>query len=189
MSNKREFVYNFNGFSGTPSRCHIRILDDEEKPLVVVCSQMAVSPGTSVTNHAEFIASDVRQYLERGNITLVDAIQNYLKKSRLTRILDDLVSRLKDSKNITVFALESIKLALEYQERYKSRAGKLRELVWVEHYAASLGLGSNGSYAVVTFDEDSWTPDWQYVHLDALEKKTGYQQSDFEIPIDELRKD
>jgi len=118
MSIKQEFVYRYSGFSGTASCCNIRMLDDEDKPIVILCSQMADKPGTSVTNLAESISHDIRGFLERDNITLVDAIQNYIKSSRLTQILDDLVSRLKESKNLTVFAIESIKLALEYRERY-----------------------------------------------------------------------
>ena len=164
MAIKQEFIYSFSGFSGVQSRCHIRILDDQDKPLVVVCSQMATKPGTSVTNAAEIIAQDVREFLERDNATLMSAIQNYIK-------------------NLTVFALESVKLALEYRERHMERTGKLNGLVWVEHYAAGLGLAPRGSYAIVTFDQDSWTPNWDYVSLVTVAEKTGYPTADFEVPL------
>lgn len=183
MAIKQESIYSFSGFSGVQSRCHIRILDDQDKPLVVVCSQMAVKPGTSVTNAVEIIAQDVREFLERDNATLMSAIVSYIKKSRVTKILDDLIKQSKESKNLTVFTLESVKLALEYRERQMERAGKLSGLVWVEHYAAGLGLAQRGSYAIVTFDQDSWTPNWDYVSLVTVAEKTGYPTADFEVPL------
>lgn len=187
MTIKQEFVYPFSGFSGVPSRCHIRVLDDQDKPLVVLCSQMASKPGTSVTNAAEIIAQNVREFLERDNVTLTSAIQNYVKKSRFTKMLDDLVKQLKESKNITVFAIESIKLALEYRERHVERTGKLNGLIWVEHYAAGLGLLPQDSYAIVTFEQDSWTPSWEYVTLENIAQRTGYPFADFQVPFATLQ--
>jgi len=187
MAIKQEYIYTFSGFSGVRSRCHIRILDDQDKPLVVVCSQMATKPGTSVTNAVEIISQNVREFLERDNITLMSAIQNYIKKSRFTKILDDLVKQLKESKNLTVFTLESVKLALEYRERHMERTGKLNDLIWVEYYAAGLGIARQGSYSIVTFDQDSWTPNWHYISLAEVAEITGYPISDFEVPIDYLQ--
>ncbi len=187
MSIKQEFIYSFSGFSRVPSRCHIRILDDQDKPIVVVCSQMATKPGTSVTNAAEIIAQNVREFLERDNATLMSAVQNYIMKSRFTKILDDLVKQLKGSKNLTIFALESVKLALEYRERHVERTGKLNGLVWVEHYAAGLGLAAQKSYAIVTFDQDSWTPSWEHVSLATVAAKTGYPTADFDVPLAALQ--
>jgi len=181
MSIKQDFVYKFNGFFGCPSRCHIRILDDEGKPLVIICSQMAKNPGTSVTNMAEILARDMKLYLEQDNFTLVAAIQNYIQQSRFTKMLDDLVKRLKESKNLTIFALESIKLALEYRERQTERTGRIKNCIWVEHYAPRLGLSERATYAVVNFEPDSWTPSWDYMPLAKLVAKTGYPEDDFSI--------
>jgi hypothetical protein len=187
MTIKQEFVYSFSGFSGVLSRCHIRVLDDQDKPLVVLCSQMASKPGTSVTNAAEIIALNVREYLERDNTTLMSAIQNYVKKSRFTKMLDDLVKQLKESKNLTVFALESIKLALEHRERHVECTGKLNGIIWVEHYSAGLGLAPQDSYSIVTFEQDSWTPSWEYVPLETVAQRTGYSSADFQVPLATLQ--
>ncbi|MCC6507340.1 MAG: hypothetical protein IT475_18070 [Aquimonas sp.] len=187
MAVKQDFIYSFSGVSGAPSRCHIRILEDENRPLVVVCSQMSATAGTCVTIAVETITHDIRQFLERDNVTLMSAIQNYITKSRFTKILDDLVAQLKQSKNMTIFALESLKLALEYHERFNERSGKLNGLVWVEHYAEGLGLAPYGSYAIVSFDKDSWTPYWNYLSLENLAELTGYPTSDFEVPHSTLQ--
>lgn len=92
---KEQFEYRFYGFHGTPSRCHIRVLDDIDKPLVVICSQLANHPGTSVTNAAEFIAKDVINYLSQDCLALSLSIHRYIKNNKLSKILDDLITKLK----------------------------------------------------------------------------------------------
>lgn len=187
MPIKQEFVYKFNGFGNTPSRCHIRILEGTSQPLVVLCSQMVKDPGTSVTNAAKLIAQDVKSFLEKDNITLVAAISQYVKTSCFTKMLDDLVQKLKDSKNLTIFALESIKLALEYREQQKAKTGAVSNLVWVEHYSPGIGLAAAGSYAIVNFEGESWSPNWGYVSLEELAAKTGFPTSEFTVPLEALR--
>lgn len=182
MTAQEEFIHNFRGYWNYPSRCHIRILDDKDKPLVIVCSQMANDPGTSVTNAAEIIAKQVQDYLSRDNLTLTAAINRYVKKSKLTKILDDLVFRLKESKNMTVFTLESIKLALEYREKQLDRTGKINNFIWVEHYSKAIGFFPEDRYAIVSFDPDSWSPSWRHLLVERLSIETGYDVEDFEIP-------
>lgn len=186
MTIKHEFIYKFSGFSNVESRCHIRVLDEADKRLVVLCSQMAKDPGTSVTNAAELIAQNVKVFLEKDNVTLISAIERYIRTSRFTKMLDDLVRSLKEAKNLTVFALESVKLALEYREQQRGRTGKTSNLLWVEHYAAGIGLSASGSYAVVEFEGESWTPNWQYMSLADLAAKTGYDKAAFEVPLSAL---
>lgn len=182
MTISHDITYRFLGFGGYPSRCHIRILDEHDKPLVVICSQLAKNPGTSVTNAAEMIAQSVQDYLAQDNLPLASAIERYLKTSRLTRILGDLINRLKESKNLTVFALESIKLALEYRETQAERGRKISEMVWVEHYDPSIGLNPKSSYLEVSFEPDTWVPRWQGTTPEALSVKTGYMVEHFKIP-------
>lgn len=183
MAITEDFTYNFGGFGGYPSRCHIRVLDEPDKPLVVICSQLAKRPGTSVTNAAEIIAQSVQDYLAQDNLPLATAIQRYIKTSRLTKILGDLVAQLKESKNLTVFTLESIKLALEYRETHAARSRKVTEMRWVEHYDASIGLSPKGEYLEVTFIPDTWEPKWQRTTPEALAASTGYPMAEFQIPL------
>ncbi|ODU51332.1 MAG: hypothetical protein ABS92_00255 [Thiobacillus sp. SCN 63-374] len=182
MAITQDFTYNFGGFGGYPSRCHIRVLDEPDKPFVVICSQLANKPGTSVTNAAEIIAQSVQDYLAQDNLPLATTIQKYIKTSRLTKILGDLVARLKESKNLTVFTLESIKLALEYRESYAARSRKVAEMLWVEHYDASIGLNPKCEYLEVSFKPDTWEPKWECTTPTALAASTGYPLAEFQIP-------
>jgi len=187
MAIKQDFVYSFSGFGNTPSRCHIRILEGAKHPLIVLCSQMAKDPGTSVTNAFELISEDLKSFLEKDNVTLVAAISQYVKASRFTRMLDDLVRKLKESKNLTIFALESIKLALEYREQQKEKTGAVNNLLWVEHYGPGIGLAAEGSFAVVTFEGDSWSPQWRYVSLEALVAEEALPASEFTVSLEALQ--
>jgi len=182
MTITQDFTYKFGGFGGYPSRCHIRVLDEPDKPLVVICSQLANDPGTSVTNAAEIIAQSVQEYLAQDNLPLANAIQQYIKTSKLTKIIGDLVARLKESKNLTIFALESIKLALEYRESQTARSRKVSEMVWIEHYDASIGLSPACEYLEVSFKSGTWEPKWKRTTPEALSMSTGYPITEFEIP-------
>ena len=182
MTVAQDFTYRFWGFGGAPSRCHIRILDDCDKPLVIICSQLANKPGTSVTNAVEIIAQSIQDYLSQDNLPLTVAIQRYLKTSKLTKILDDLVIRLRESKNLTVFALESVKLALEYRETQTARTEKLRKMLWVEHYDASFGFGPESEFLRVNFEAGTWKPSWEPTTPKALAESSGYPEEDFHIP-------
>jgi len=188
MAIKEEFVYSFDGFGGYPSRCHIRILEEPDKPIVILCSQMVHEPGTSITNMAEFIAQDAQKYLSRDNITLASAIQKYIKHSTFEKKLGDLIKSLKESGKITIFALESIKLALQYSENYRKNQSRVDSLLWVEHYAPQIGLAENGSYCIVKFAKDTWSPSWDYVNVKALSEYTGYPEDEFNTPNDVFEK-
>lgn len=182
MAIVQDFTYNFRGFGGYTSRCHIRVLDEPDKPLVIICSQLANNPGTSVTNAAEIIAQSVQDYLAQDNLPLAAAIQKYIKTSRLTKILGDLVTRLKESKNYTVFALESIKLALEYRESHADRSKKVLGMRWIEHYDTSVGLSPKCEYREVLFKPNTWEPEWKCTTLNSLSASTGYPITEFQIP-------
>jgi hypothetical protein len=183
---EQEFIHQFNGYGNSSSRCHIRVLNGKSHALVVLCSQVAGNSGTSVTNAAELIAQDVKKYLEKNNVTLAAAISQYIKTSRFTKMLDDLVRKLKDSKNLTIFTLESIKLALEYREQQKAQSELTSNLLWVEHYPPGLGLAARGSYALVTFEGEGWSPQWHYVSLQWLADHTGLPELAFSVKPDVL---
>lgn len=183
-----EFIHEFAGFDEVPSRCHIRILDEVGKPLVIMCSQVSEKPGTSVTNMAEYIALDVKKYLEKSNFTLASAIAMYLRKRKLSEMLGDLIDGLKKADKYSIFALESVKLALEYTEKYKHFKNRVNGFIWVEHYAAGVGLAPNGSYAVVHFNKESWEPNWIYLSLSSVAKYTNYSEEFFKSPTESLIK-
>ena len=53
-------VYEYRGYHGCESRCRIRIYRPTGKPPVIIASEEAEqNPGTSITNMAEQIATDV----------------------------------------------------------------------------------------------------------------------------------
>jgi len=74
----QEFVHNFNGFFSFPSRCHVRILNDEDKPFVVICSQ-GINQGTSITNDAEKLRAQIEKKLLQEGFSLLYECKKYLK--------------------------------------------------------------------------------------------------------------
>lgn len=183
-----EFIHDFTGFHGVPSKCHIRILNDKDKKLVIMCSQVYEKPGTSVTNMAEHIAIDIKKYLEQDNFTLATVIARYLREKKLYEMLDDLIAGLKSSKKYSIFALESIKLALEHTEKYRETKNRTNDFIWVEHYSAGrFSLLPEGDYSVVVFDRNTWQPQWHHMPIHKVVEYTGYGAKCFESPLVALK--
>lgn len=178
-----EFVHYFDGFWGTRSKCHIRIISEKDKPLVVICSQ-GNFVGTSITNKSEYLVSEILQYLERNNFSLSRAIQHYVEKNRLSTMLEDFINNLKE-KPKTIFLLESLKLALAKHEEYKAQKEKINSMLWVEHYSATASITGKALYQIVSFSE-SWKPTWRPVSLEFLVKETGYTLDELTVNDDFL---
>ncbi len=66
---QKEFIYYFDG---SKSKCHIRILSEKGK-IVVMCSQFCTGAGTSITNAIKVIAKAIKKRENlTGNITWVE---------------------------------------------------------------------------------------------------------------------
>lgn len=178
-----EITHNFKGFGGCKSRCHFRILDEQDKPLVVICSQTSKLVGTSITNMAEFLAIDVQKYLEQGNQPLQKQIKKYIKTSKAEKLLGDIVNYLKKNEKIHIFILESLRSFFEFRTKYIERKDKIKNMVWVELYPQN-SVGSffdKDRYSIVRFDEESWEPSWVGTTVEKLVEQTGYSKDKFFI--------
>ena len=176
-----EFIYPYTGWAGVDSKCHIRILEDNDKPTVYICSQLPGNIGTSITNMAENIAKEhIETYLRKNNFKLSKFLERYYKDEHTkqikpSKILDDIIKLLKE-KNLTVLSLEIIKIALQAIEDNQP------EIIWVEHYPKGTGISQEDTYAIVNFDKkNNWLPDWTYRTLSELEEITRYPASCFII--------
>ena len=57
-----DYVFLYKSCVGRPSKCRVRVYlpaDVERDAPVVICSELADNPGTTITNAAEWIAGDV----------------------------------------------------------------------------------------------------------------------------------
>lgn len=174
-----DFIHHFQGFWGTEGRCHIRMLDEENKPLVIICSQGFPVRGTSITNAVDDLYGNMQQYLMQSNLTLTSSISSYLENKRWSKILLDLIEAIR-GKSITEFTLESLKIALEKRENFKNREDKIRNLIWVEHYPKT--IHDSPWHMIVSFADDTWTPSWRPVTLEELACDTKYTIEQLDIP-------
>lgn len=63
--------FSYWGFLNTPSRCRVRVFEPHNQPLVVLATELPDNPGTSITNFAEQLATQVGQLLAAPLETLV----------------------------------------------------------------------------------------------------------------------
>jgi hypothetical protein len=78
---KQAFVHHFPGFHHTPSRCIVRVYEHDEQ-IVVVCSEQLDNPGTSITNVAESLATQLRQMLGSPPLDTFIYIEHYPNRGR-----------------------------------------------------------------------------------------------------------
>lgn len=178
-----DITHNFKGFGGCESRCHFRILDEANKPLVVICSQTNKLIGTSITNMAEFLAIDVQKYLEQGNPTLQEEIKKYIKTSKIEKLLVDLIHYLKENEKVHIFILESLRSFFEFRTKYSERKEKIKNMVWVQLYPKNVvsSFFDRDRYSIVRFNEKTWEPSWEGTTLEKLVEQTGYSIEKFRI--------
>jgi hypothetical protein len=73
--------FRYRGYHGCPSRCRLRVFEpnpdnaeETNTPTVVVFTELANNPGTSITNRIEHLATEVFKLLEKppSGITVIE---------------------------------------------------------------------------------------------------------------------
>ncbi len=59
MRKTHDSHYQYHGFWRPGGICRIRIYEEEDRPPVVLCSELAENTNTSVTNMAEYLAAEI----------------------------------------------------------------------------------------------------------------------------------
>lgn len=168
----------FSGFHGYLSRCHVRILADSGKPMVVICSQVKTKPGTSVMNAYEIIRGIVFDYLAKRHseklkhdtATELEGLAETIEKTRKHRVA--LVAYLL---RLAARALTNRVPLLEQINREEP------ELYWIEHWPKGTGVGDDVDYLLVSENEVG-EPRWGRINYSKLAESIGYTGVDFEIP-------
>ncbi|MEH6472215.1 MAG: hypothetical protein V7752_13280 [Halopseudomonas sp.] len=175
---REDFYLSFPGFGGCDSKCHIRILADSGKPIVIICSQLKTSPGTSVMNAYEIIRSHVYEYLAKKH-------SEKLKHDTALE-LDGLADTIENTKKVGV-------AIIAYLVRFAARALTKKvplleqisreepDMYWIEHWPEGTGLRREVDFLLVSENEVG-SPDWTRVSANSLAKELGYANSDFDIP-------
>jgi hypothetical protein len=73
---KESYTHPYTGYHGFPAHCHIRIYDHNQKT-IVVATELEDNTGTSITNMAEYIATDIWVDLGRPPLERFMWIEHY----------------------------------------------------------------------------------------------------------------
>lgn len=87
-----DFFFDFPGFHGARSKCHIRILHESGKPLIIICSQLPGFHGTSIMNAFEILYRLMKENIEKSH--------KENKKKVIVKKLDDYSSFILETKSI-----------------------------------------------------------------------------------------
>ncbi|WP_148282950.1 hypothetical protein [Pseudogulbenkiania sp. NH8B] len=176
---QEDFFYEFPGFCGIRSKCHIRIVAESGRPVVIVCSQTPDNHGTSVQNAYEIIRDQVYQYLSNKSVEK--------KRKFLADTLDEFATTIEKAKKLTVavvvFLLRQVSGALKNE---KSILDLLRQekpdVVWLEHWPAGTGLSPDKVDYLLVSENETGSPHWDRIDVSTLATKLGYSVDQISIP-------
>jgi hypothetical protein len=176
---QEEFFHEFPGFHRTRSKCHLRIIAEPGKPVVIVCSQPPDNPGTSVQNAYEIIRNQVYQYL--SNKTVEE------KKKFAAEKLDEFAATIEKTKKLTVavvvFLLKQFSGVLKNEKSLLDLLNKENPaVVWLEHWPAGTGLSPTEVDYLLVSENETGSPKWTRVDVAVLAKQLGYSSAQISIP-------
>jgi len=59
MNKTHDYPYQYHGFWRPGGVCRIRVYEEENRPPVVLCSELPENTNTSITNMAEYLATEI----------------------------------------------------------------------------------------------------------------------------------
>jgi hypothetical protein len=148
--------------------------------LVVICTQVKTSPGTSIQNAHEIIKNRVIKLLTEKYKARV--------KEHRAQILDEIRQTIESTKklNIALF-VGLLKFAANKQRgrptQFELPSKYLPKIYWIEHWPKGTGIIPESMHLLVTEDRNG-DPTWRRVSINHIADELGYEQSDFEV--DEL---
>lgn len=174
---RKEFILGYDGFSGYESRCHIKILDDPNKPKVVLCSEVFSNSGTSITNAYETIRYHVLNELINQ--------QNLDSKNNSSNLIDEFFIPLIETLSVTRAKLILIfyKISNFFRSDFSQ---KNLDYYWIEHYPEGRGLRNRSDTYQLVQLTDKGHPTWTPLTKEQVSDLTGYLQPCFELDQEKL---
>ena len=176
---REEFFLDFPGFHGFLSKCHLRILAEKGKPIVIICSQPPNNLGTSVQNAYEIIRDHVYEYLQSKT--------NELKKEKAAIAIDEFAVTVEKTKKLHIafitFILRQVSGILRNKESVLALLKDEKpEVVWIEHWPKGTGFDYGEVDYLLVSENEVGSPSWNRIKTNDLSKKLGYDVTDIEIP-------
>jgi len=175
---REDFHLTFPGFGECESRCHIRILADPGKPIVVICSQLKTKPGTSIMNAYEIIRGYVYEYLAKKHSEKL--------KYDTAQELEGLAETIEKAKKLRVaIVIYLLRLAARVLTGQAPKIDQIcweePDAYWIEHWPEGTGPLHEVDYLLVSENEVG-NPKWHRVNAFRFAERIGYTQEDFAIP-------
>lgn len=181
----QDFVVEYPTVSGH-AQCHVRLLDDESRPLTVVCSQFINHRGGSVTNYIGEIQQELHGGVLPQQPRLLPEVRERVRvavaKPTADTVIDAVTALLTLNMGYVVkTGLKAISAVGDTVKLRQRRAQRLSEILWVEHYpAGSLGsLFQEDKYALVAFD-DNGMPNWEHVTLTQVVERSRFSEQEIQ---------
>lgn len=173
------YAHTYHGFMNQVCHCVIRILDEKDKPLTVICAQDPLPHETSITNMAEHLHSDVCQKFR--DASPLNTTYEEFKNSALSKKIENIDTLTKKGWRRAILRLAQ--KAAEWRESRTETEQRLKDMVWIEYSPPLLGT-TTPCIMHVTFDDGQ--PCWQPTTFETLSRLTRYTVEQLRIPQLEL---
>ena len=127
---KKDYFWEFEGWNKVPSRVHIRIVHDPDKPMMVVCSQPLYGAGTSVQNAYKIL----RKHLASTFEMRLGYKEKQNSKDEMLGLIEEIKQSRKISTGIAIWALEKLSMRLSRDTYHKYKLRPDLNVVWLEHW-------------------------------------------------------
>ena len=176
---KEDYFWEFTGWNNVPSRVHLRLVHEQGKPFVVICSQPLFGAGTSAQNAYKIVKDHVW-----GIVTTRLEYQD--PSSRIAEI-DRVKDAVKSSKSITtavaVWALEKLSSRLNRESYHPYRLLPDLNAVWLEHWPPGTDylMDPSDDYLLVRENKQGKRL-WGRINISNFSNLIGYEPNMLALP-------
>ena len=185
---RKDFIHSYDGFWRTKEKCIVRVLNERNKPMVVICAQPKCYPGTSITNAAEFVIQSIHAVLAKElSNPLKKIYQSYFQGKLPSELITDVMNILERNGNkILKSCLACLRSVCLHIEDWIITKEKIRKIYWIQSYPHALGQDNHVNFIISIspqISELSFTP----ISLENISTITGYHHCDLLIDNSSLQ--
>ncbi len=171
---RKDYFWDFCGWNNVPSRVHIRIVHEKEKPLIVVCSQPLYGAGTSVQNAYKIL----RKHLNPIFKIRLGYKENQTRKEEVIRLIDEIKNSKRLFTGVILWGLSKLAACLSRDAYHLYQLRPDLQVVWLEHWppGTDLIMGPPDDYLLVR-ENNCGEPIWFRIDADELIEAIGYEPS------------
>ena len=183
---KEDYFWEFSGWNNIPSRVHLRLVHEQGKPFIVICSQPLFGAGTSTQNAYKIVKKHIWGVL----VTRLDYHDPSEKLYEIHRLKDALKSSKSITTAVAAWALEKLLSLFNRESYHPYRLLPELNAVWLEHWppGTDLLMGPPDDYLLVRENKQGERV-WSRIDIERFSRLIGYEPNLLAVPLSVFEND